>query len=440
MGKKIASEMDAQRQRFLEGATARGVEKAKAELIFELMAKFSGYGFYKSHSAPYALVAYQTAWLKANYPVEFIAASMTFDMGNTDKLNMFRGELKRMRIPLLPPDVNKSHADFSVERLPDGRKAVRYALGALKNVGKAAMEALVAAREAGGEFDNLFDIAERVDAVHLNKRALENLARAGAFDRLDDNRRRVMEGIEMLIRHAGQVKAEREGPGGLFGDEMAVPRPKLSDVADWSKLERLDEEAAAIGFYLTGHPLDAYWHLLEAERVTPAASHVEALATRPGLTMAGIVIRLQQRKSQRGTPFAFLQLSDPSGTFEVTLFSEIWAAARPLLDAGAAIVVDVEGRLEGEAARLTAQRIRPVEDVVGRIARSVTVTLERGAAVAALNAALDQAGPGQGRVALEVPLAGGGVVALQLPGRYAVNPALEEALTSMGGVAAVKVA
>jgi DNA polymerase-3 subunit alpha len=438
MGKKIASEMDAQRKRFVEGATARDVPQAKAEFIFDLVAKFAGYGFNKSHAAAYALVAYHTAWLKANYPVEFFAASMTLDMGNIDKLNMFRQELGRLGIPLLPPDINASRADFSVEVTADGGKAVRYALGALKNVGKGAMEGIVAERDANGAFTDIFDMAERVEFTCLNKRAMENLSRAGAFDSFSQNRRQMFESVETVIRHAGQVKADAEGPASLFGDEIA-PRPKLPEAEDWKKLDRLDEEAGAVGFYLTGHPLDPYWEMLKAEKVTPSSEMVEALGARTGLVMAGIVTRLQQRRSQRGTPFAFLGLSDPTGIFEVTLFSDVLTACREMLEIGTPVVVDVEGRLEGESARLTAQRIRAVDDFVGRASRTMTIRLDQGANVDSIRMALTDAGSGHGRVVIEFPLATGGRVDLSLPGRYAVNPMLEEALSTTGGVRAVEV-
>jgi DNA polymerase-3 subunit alpha len=440
MGKKIAAEMDAQRKRFVEGATARDVPKAKAEFIFDLVAKFAGYGFNKSHAAAYALVAYHTAWLKANYPVEFFAASMTLDMGNIDKLDMFRQELGRLEIPLLPPDINASRADFSVEVMSDGKKAVRYALGALKNVGKAAMEGIVSERDANGPFKDLFDMAERVDITCLNKRALENLSRAGAFDVFSENRKQMFDSVELVVRHASQVKADSEAQDNLFGDEIAPQRPKLVETDDWKKLERLEEEAGAVGFFLTGHPLDPYWTMLTSEDVTPSAELVDALGTRTGLIMAGIVSRFQQRKSQRGTPYAFLGLSDPTGGFEVTLFSEVLSACREMLEVGTPVVVDVEGRLEGESARLTAQRIRAVDDFVGRASRTMTIRLDQGANVDSVKMALSDAGSGQGRVVIEFPLSTGGRVDLSLPGRYAVNPMLEEALTTTKGVSSVEVA
>jgi DNA polymerase III subunit alpha len=264
MGKKIQAEMDAQRQQFVEGAQARGVERGRAELIFDQMAKFAGYGFNKSHAAAYALVAYQTAYLKANYPVEFMAASMTLDLGNTDKLNNFRQELGRLGIALLPPDINRSDVAFAVETdEKSGKPAIRYALAAVKGVGEQAMRELVAERAASGPFKDLFDFALRLDPKTFNRRQFENLVKAGAFEPLNPNRAQSFAAAELLVRQASRAAEEREdGQESLFG---AIPesakwgftaRPALPVVPDWAAVERLQNEFEAIGFYLSSHPLD----------------------------------------------------------------------------------------------------------------------------------------------------------------------------------------
>ncbi|MCH8168367.1 MAG: DNA polymerase III subunit alpha, partial [Proteobacteria bacterium] len=268
MGKKIRSEMEAQRKTFIEGAVARAVPAAKAEQIFEQVNKFAGYGFVKSHAAAYALVAYQTAYLKVHYPVEFLAASMTFELGNTEKLSVFRQELKRLGIALLPPDINRSTAEFGVETveangMEGGRQAIRYALAAVKNVGEAAMRALVAERDQNGPFASLGDFAGRVDMRAVNKRQIENLARAGAFDGLNPNRRQVFEAAETVVRHASAAAGERDSAQeNLFGGGDAAPAPApdlvLPQAADWPDTDRLRHEFEAIGFYLSAHPLDAY--------------------------------------------------------------------------------------------------------------------------------------------------------------------------------------
>src|SRR5262245_24792910 len=202
MGKKIKAEMEAQRKSFVDGAIARGVSEANATQIFEQVEKFAGYGFNKSHAAAYALVAYQTAWLKTNYPVEFFAASMTLDLGNTDKLNIFKQELDRLKIKLLPPDINRSQATFAVEEQADGGQAIRYALAAVKNVGRGAMEDLVAKRDAAGPFKDIFDFTGRLDAQMVNKRQLENLVCAGAMDGIAPNRRQAFDAIVLIVRNA----------------------------------------------------------------------------------------------------------------------------------------------------------------------------------------------------------------------------------------------
>ena len=237
MGKKIRKEMAEQRQIFVEGAVSKGVPENKASDIFDQVNKFAGYGFNKSHAAAYALVAYQTAYMKANHPVEFMAASMTLDMNNTDKLGVFHEQLRKSGISLLGPDINASGAVFTVDRQGPGGPAIRYALAAIKNVGEAAMERLVAEREANGPFEDLFDFARRLDSHVINKRQLKNLARAGAFDGLLDNRRQVFAGIEMLLRHAAVAQSERaSGQMGLFGAaDGAFDRPTMPDITDWAE-------------------------------------------------------------------------------------------------------------------------------------------------------------------------------------------------------------
>ncbi|HZF35143.1 MAG TPA: DNA polymerase III subunit alpha, partial [Candidatus Angelobacter sp.] len=330
MGKKIKSEMEAQRKNFVDGAIARGVPAPKAAQIFELVDKFAGYGFNKSHAAAYALVAYQTAWLKANYPVEFFAASMTLDLGNTDKLNVFKQELDRLKIKLLPPDINRSRATFTVEDPGDSPLfarggipgfnpgttapffggAIRYALAAVKGVGQGAMDALVKVREEGGPFRDLFDFTARLDSQLLNKRQLENLVAAGAFDSLNPNRHQSFAAIETILRHAQSAASERDSQQvSLFGDiEPAGGRRfALPVVADWPALDKLAKEFEAIGFYLSAHPLDAYGASLKRLGVIRFGDIPAWLSTRPPSTrakLAGVVVSRQERTSARGNRFA----------------------------------------------------------------------------------------------------------------------------------------
>ncbi len=442
MGKKIRSEMEAQRKIFVDGAVARGVPEMRAEEIFTQMSKFAGYGFNKSHAAAYALVAYQTAYLKANYPVEFLAASMTFDMGNTDKLSDFRQELERLGIPLLPPDINRSRPDFGVEteETPEGpRQAIRYALAAVKNVGEAAMKSLVATRAQGGDFTGLADFAERVDVRQVNKRQLESLASAGAFQGLEANRHRVFAGAEIIVRHAAAAASERESAQeSLFGNGTgggAKAELKLPAVEDWEKMERLSHEADAIGFYLSGHPLDAYGNSLEHLRVVPSAQLQSEVERDPGRKkLAGIVIGKQERTSRQGKRFAFVKLSDTSGDYEVVIFSELLAASREFLDAGEPLLLTVEGRSEGEGLRLMAQEIVPLAAAVAEAGVGLRLHLCGAAPLVPLKTLLEGEARGRGRIALLLELDDGQEVELELSGAYQLSPDSRQAIRAIPGI------
>ncbi len=440
MGKKIKSEMEAQRKNFMDGSVARGVPEAKAEVILN---KFSGYGFNKCHAAPYALLAYQTGYLKANYPVEFFAASMTLDMGNTDKLNIFRQELDRLRVPLLPPDINRSHADFGVEEIAgkgpdDPGHGIRYALGAIKNVGSAAMSAMVAEREANGSFSDVADFAHRLDPRGVNKRQLENLACAGAFDGLDRNRHRLFEAAETIVRTAAAAASDRESAQeNLFGGGDAGPAPSLPlpQVDDWPAMQRLRQEFDAIGFYLSAHPLDAYGRSLERLRVVRAGDLAAICKREPGRKkVAGIVIGKQERMSRQGNRFAFIQISDTSGQFEVVVFSDVLARTREILETGEPVLLTVEGRADGDDTRLMAQEIEPLEAAVANTASGLRLFLDQTEALDRLRSVLERETKGRGRVSLVLDLADGQEVELELPGGYRLTPPVRQALKSLPGV------
>ena len=443
MGKKIAAEMDLQRNIFVDGATARGVPKAKATHIFDLVNKFAGYGFNKSHAAAYALIAYQTAYLKANYPVEFLAASMTLDIHNTDKLNTFRQELDRMGIGLLSPDINASQAAFSVEISGEADKqtrAIRYALAAIKNVGEAAMHGLVSEREQHGRFESVIDIARRIDGSHLNKRQLENLTRAGAFDQLNPNRKQMYEGVESILRHANASAEERASEQiSLFGGQAGgMQRPlNLPDTPDWPPMERLKEEFEAIGFYLSAHPLDAYSKPLGQLQVTPVAEILAKGASGP-VSMAGTVISKKERTSAKGSRYAFVQMSDPSGVFEVTVFSETLALCRDQLEVGSSLFMKAGAQFDGESVRFTVQSLEALDRVAERVSVTVEVFVETPDAVSAVGAALKTGGKGRAQISLISCLEDNTEVEFSVPGRYAVNPAMMYHLKSLSGVRDVR--
>jgi len=440
MGKKIQSEMDAQRTLFVEGAAKNNVEDARASMIFDKVAKFAGYGFNKCHSAPYALVAYQTAYLKANHPVEFFAASMTLDMGNADKLGNFRRELERLKIPLLPPDMNRSMAEFAVERTDEGKLGVRYALAAIKGVGREAMNRLAEERATNGPFKDLFDVAERLDQRVINKRLLESLVKAGAFDSLNKNRAQTFGAVEALTRHSQATHQSRgSDQNSLFGDDTAQRRPPLPKVPDWAPMERLQNEFSAIGFYLSSHPLAAYERSLERLRVTRAAD-LQALLARgaPGrIKLAGTVIDRQERTSAKGNRFAFVQCSDQSGAFELTVFSELLGSKRNLLEPGQAILASADGRLDGEQVKLTAQTVEKLDDAVAHAAAGLRIELSDPAALEALRKMLEGK-RGRSRVTLVVAIPDDAEVEVTLPGTYSIAAGLRDAIGGLPGIAQVE--
>ena len=318
--------MDAQGARFVKGALEKGIEEARARYIFELVAKFAGYGFNKSHAAAYALIAYQTAYLKANHPQEFIAASMTLDMGNTDKLYGFTREAKRLGISILPPSVNKSAVEFE----PEGG-GIRYALAALKNMGQSAAEHIVAER-GGKPFRDLADFMSRINPKTVNKRAIEALNAAGALEELEKNRAKVAKNAERLIEFAARLAQDRlAGQADMFGGSAggAAPQLVLTDGPAWGLLETLDAELAAAGFYLSGHPLDDFTDQLarlNVMRWTDFAARAQAHG-RAEARLAATVTYRQDRKAKSGNRFAFAGFSDPTGQFEAVIFADTLAAA-----------------------------------------------------------------------------------------------------------------
>jgi DNA polymerase-3 subunit alpha len=433
MGKKIRSEMDSQRQIFTSGAMARGISEAKAVEVFELMAKFADYGFNKSHAAAYALVSYQTAWMKANHPVAFLAACMSLAIANTDKLAALRQEAERMGIKVLPPSINYSKADFTVERMEGGTLAIRYALAAVKKVGVAAMESLVAAR-GDGHFADISDFAARIDPRALSRMQVENLVRAGAFDALDRNRARLFAGAETILRRA-QAQAEEAGSGqiGLFGGGEPE-KLRLPEVPDWPELERLGYEAEAVGFHLTAHPLDGFAHLLRRLGVVPTNQvATRAEIGRARVKLAGCMVSIKERPTRTGSRMAWLTISDTMGSCEITLFSEVLSRVRDLLQPGTALLVTADIAVEGEAVRITAQDVVSLERASAEAGAGMRIWLKETQAVDHIRTVLSREKGGRGRIHL-VPMLDGQEVEITLPGLYPVTPRLRQALKMLPGV------
>ncbi|MBO9546778.1 DNA polymerase III subunit alpha [Caulobacter sp.] len=434
MGKKKKEEMDLQKIRFVSGAKEKNVPEEQSGSIFELVAKFAGYGFNKSHAAAYAFISYQTAWLKANTPVEFFAASMSLDLSNTDKLAVFHQDARKFEINVRAPDVNVSGADFEVEN-----GEVLYALGAIRNVGLEAMKHLVAIRDEGGPFRDIFDFVERIDPKQVNKRAIENLARAGAFDQIHKNRAQIVASADVLIAHAQSCHADRQGgQGGLFGSDPGAGRPRLSKTENWNQVDLLDEELSAVGFYLTGHPLEDVVGMLRRRRVALVTEAMgQAEAGMEALRMCGVVRRRQERASQSGEKFAFVSLSDPSGEYEVLFPPESLRKCRDVLEPGKAVVIKVRAKARDGEVRFFGDDAEPLEKAIENVVAGLRVHLSPSATeIEALKRRLEPAqGQKGGEVTFVAAIGGGREIELRLPGRYSLDAALRGALKTAPGVA-----
>ena len=443
MGKKIKEAMDAERPKFEKGSAENGVDKKTASAVFDLLEKFANYGFNKSHAAAYAVVSYQTAWLKTNHPVEFMAGVMNCDIHLTDKLAVYFEEVRKgLALPWTPPCVNRSEPQFTVR---DG--ALVYALGALKNVGVEAMRLFTQGR---GEtpFVTLFDLARRVDLKRVGKRPLEMLARAGGFDLLHKNRRQVFDALDALVNYSAAIHEQKNSNQvSLFGEAGDdLPEPRLAQASDWLPAERLNEEFKAVGFYLSGHPLDDYMSALKRKGVL-TLDEVRLKAERGPMIakLAGVVAGRQERKSAKGNRFAFAQLSDTTGAYEVTLFSDTLELARAHLETGAKVVVTVEATLESDQLKLLGRSVAPIDAAVGDVGSiSLRIFVDAAESVPHIASVLAQAykevkSGGKGPVTLclldpTLP----GEVDIDLQAEFPVNPQIKGALKSLAGVIEVE--
>ena len=439
MGKKIRSEMRAQRERFVSGAVERGVERGQADQIFELLERFADYGFNKSHAAAYALVAYQTAYMKANYPVEFIAASMTLDMGNTDKLAEFRAEAVRLGIKVEPPSVNRSGVEFDV-----AGNAIHYALAALKGVGRQAVEAIVAAR-ADHPFADLADFARRINPRAVNKRVLESLAAAGAFDCIERERERAVAALDMMLAAAQRAhEAATLGQSELFGGPAAREALAIPPAAPWLPAERMQKEYDAIGFFLTGHPLDDYAPLLKGLRLQSWAEL--ARAVKAGATagrVAATVVSRTERRTKSGSKMGIIGLSDPSGHYEAIIFQEGLEQYRDLLEPGTAVLLFLSAEAQGDDVRARIQSAEPLDKAAAKLQKGLRVFVRDDKPLDAVSKRLEPAQAGRsaasdGEVNIVMLLAAGAEVEVRLPGRYKVSPQIAGALKAVAGVVEVQ--
>jgi DNA polymerase-3 subunit alpha len=442
MGKKIKAEMDAQRKRFVDGAIKDGVEKGQAEAIFELLAKFADYGFNKSHAAAYALVAYQTAYMKANYPVEFMAASMTYDMQNTDKLAEFRAEAQRLGVKVEPPSINRSGVDFDVEG-----NTIFYALAALKGVGREAVKAIVEAR-GDKPFRDLTDFAHRVSPKAINKRVLESLAAAGAFDALEPNRARVHAGVDKILATAQrQHEAAEVGQNDMFGGPSMLEQIPLAAMDQWLPADKLQREFAAVGFYLSGHPLDEYKSILERMRVQRWTAFANAV--KQGVTagrVAATVVTRAERRTKTGNKMGIFEFSDPSGQFEAIIFQEGLDQYRDMLEPGKAVLLVLAGEEQGEDVRVRIQTVEPLDQAAEKMQKGLRVFLNSHQPIDSVAKRLEPAPKSVGRaqngdaeISMILILDGGASeVEVKLPGRYKVSPQIAGAIKAVPGVVQVE--
>ena len=455
MGKKNQAEMDAQRATFVEGcATHNKIDAAKANELFDLIDKFAGYGFNKSHAAAYALLAYQTAWLKAHHPHEFYAASMCYDIHLTDKLAIFVDDMRRLDVAILPPDVNRSLAEFDVEVIApplEGEKeqlAVRYALAGLKSVGEGAMEKLVEERDASGPFESLDAFAHRVDPRLLNKRQLETLAAAGAFDAIDANRAGIHACAETILATAARVHDQKNsGQGGLFGEsEASGTHIKLPLSARWSLAERMEQEKEAFGFYFSAHPVDRFTQLARmhgARRYADLGEMQIPESGRAGAVMAAMVEDTRWRTSAKGRRYLMATLSDPSGQFVATCFDD--AVATELEEAArnggcGLITVELDRRAGEEQPRVTVKRIQPFDELASSTRMNLDIVVDDGVAIPGIGALLSEARGARGEARLIVPLPAGGTATILIGRDFLLDPELADRIATLPGVRSAEVA
>jgi DNA polymerase-3 subunit alpha len=431
MGKKKPEEMAKQRARFVSGAVARGIDERKADQVFDLMAEFAGYGFAKSHSTAYALITYQTAYLKANHPREYLAALLTTEAGNHDKLARYIAHAHQLGIQVLAPDANQSARDFTV--VPEG---IRFGLAGVKNVGEGATEAILEARGAG-PFTSLFDFAARVDPRRVNRRVVESLVKCGGFDSLHANRAAVWAALDAALEAGAATQRDREiGQTSLFGaGSAAVPDPALPDAPAWTDRQRLEYEKEVLGFYVTGHPLASV--AAKLARFVDTRSAETASKGGREVRAGGILTGLRETRTRRGQLMAFGTLEDLEGKFDLVIFAEPYAQHASLLksaatgEAGAGPVpLLVSGTLEvGETPKILVRDVTPLERAEEKLASQVRLTVLAAEAtrdrLLALRELLGRH-PGDCAVVLHLVITGESKTVLALPGLRGVRP--DEAL------------
>ncbi len=445
MGKKIQAEMDIQRARFVEGCKVNSdIEAKKANELFDLIDKFAGYGFNKSHAAAYALLAYHTAWLKTHYPHEFYAASMCFDMHQSEKLAVFVDDARRNGIKLLGPDLNSSEAEFMVEQTDDGY-AVRYALAGIRNVGEKAMEAVVAEREANGPFENLEDLFKRLPSGSMNRRQLEGLACAGAFDSLEPNRAKVLANADMLLAVADAAVRERaSGQAGLFGGEdHAEPSLRLVETEAWPRTDQMTKERENFGFFFAEHPVGQFRAIASANGARSYASLMEGGVPGGGrmqAVMAAMVEGVNKGKTRRGNDFIRADFSDSTGNFSAACFEESlvepfqkWAADSVCV----LLTVELDAPSADEPPRVTVRGARPLSEVTNSARMLLKLDIESIDALKELSLALVPGREGCGEVLTRLHVGEGKYALVRLGRDFDLDGELVDRLSSIEGISNV---
>ncbi|MEO0644014.1 MAG: DNA polymerase III subunit alpha, partial [Pseudomonadota bacterium] len=446
MGKKKQSEMDKQRVIFVEGCErVSGIKPAQANELFDLIAKFAGYGFNKSHAAAYALLSFQTAWLKAHYPEEFYAASMCFDMHQSEKLSVFVDDARRYPveggITILPPDINASHARFTVEQTDDGY-AVRYALAGIRNVGEKAMEQIVSERETNGQFSSLKDLCERIPQGAMNRRQLEGLICAGAFDGLDENRALLFANADLILAVAEAAIRERSsGQAALFGGDQGGEEPlRLNPVGKWSRSEKMAHERDNFGFYFSAHPVQQFRAAASAQGARSYQAIMEAGAPEGGrgtAVVAAMVESVGKGRTKRGAEFVRADFSDPSGQFSAACFEETlvpeferWGKTNECL----LLSVELDSPNPGEPPRLTVRGAKPLASVTGRMPMRLQADVMHIAAFDLVRHELEVSSDAPGEVVVRLAMGNGKDALVRLGTSFRLDGELAERIAQIDGI------
>ena len=437
MGKKMRDEIPKQRKMFTEGAIKNGIAEDVAGKIFDQMEKFASYGFNKSHAAAYSLVSYHTAYLKAHYPVEFMCAIMSLDITNVEKLLFYKEEGKKMGYKVLPPDINKSDADFAVE---DGN--IRYALAAIKSVGAANMKAIEDERKARGPFKDISDFIHRIDAKQINRRQLEQLIKAGAFDSIDKNRGKLFANLDTIISHiASSTELKNSSQSSLFGVEELQAKVKLADKPDWPELERLQLEAEAVGFYLSAHPLDSYSRGIERLGVKKCSEVMQGIRTGDTIRakLAGCVNSFQKRISKNGNKYAFLEISDGSSNFEGLLFSEGMARYEDIIQSGQPLLVSVtiDKQEEEGRPRVMINHVDTLDKAIAEVSNGLEISVSDVSVVSSLHKILQQDRNGKNKIYIK-PDNDNWDIRIELSGGFALYGDVLSQIRSLPGISMVK--